>query len=324
MTNERFYYNAKGEKQVVPYDLTPIVKHTKTLDTSFQGEITRLKGYAELQNSGELWRNRTRIDVQSNRPIFPIMPLSDLHLGHRGVDYAALERRLAFAREYDVKIILLGDIIDGFIPGKLASGMVDQAPIRDQVRTATAMLREYQDLILCNVSTPHHDGWTYQLTGVDLHEFMAKDLDIPLIESGGSVSIAINEVPPYELAVFHKIKQYNSSLNLTNASKRVVQLHGEYDPDLVMSGHVHKSSVEVTKQRGKKRGLIVCGTLKGNDKYGQREGYIGGVDIDAFPVVFLRTDEKDFTVVESMKQAGEFIDGVNLLYSTYANIRPVN
>jgi hypothetical protein len=83
-----------------------------------------------------------------------------------------------------------------------------------------------------------------------------------------------------------------------------------------MSGHVHKSSVETTTQRGKKRGLVVCGTLKGGDKYGQREGYIGGVDIDAFPVVFLRTDEHDFTIVESMKQAGEFIDGMNLLYST--------
>jgi predicted MPP superfamily phosphohydrolase len=246
------------------------------------------------------------------------MPLSDLHLGHRGVDYAALERRLAFAREFDVKILLLGDLIDGFIPGKLASGMVDQAPIRDQVRAATQMLKEYQDLILCNVSTPHHDGWTYQLTGVDLHEVMARDLDIPLIESGGSVSIAINEVSPYEVAVFHKIKGRNSSINLTHGSKVVVKEHGEYNPDLVVSGHYHKSSVETTKVAGKKRGLIVCGTLKGHDKYGQREGYIGGVDIDAFPVVFLRTDEHDFTIVESMKQAGEFIDGMNLLYSTYA------
>jgi len=318
MAGERIIYLPKDRQHTVPFEPTPVQKHTKTLDTSFQGEIDRLKAYAELQNSGELWRNRARIDVQSNRPTFPIMPLSDLHLGHRGVDYDALERRLKFAREFDVKILLLGDLIDGFIPAKLASGMVDQAPIRDQVRAATQMLREYQDLILCNVSTPHHDGWTYQMTGVDLHEFMARDLDIPLIESGGSVSIAINEVEPYELAVFHKIKQYNSSLNLTNASKRVVQLHGEYDPDLVMSGHVHKSSVETTNQRGKKRGLVVCGTLKGGDKYGQREGYIGGVDIDAFPVVFLRTDEHDFTVVESMKQAGEFIDGLNLLYSAYA------
>lgn len=306
----------KGKEHRVPFEPTPLVKHTKTLDTSFQGEIDRLKAYAELQNSGELWRDRARIDVQSNRHLFPIMPLSDLHLGHRGVKYDLLQARLDFAREYDVKLLLLGDLIDGFVPAKFAGGMVDQAPMRDQVRAATAMLREYQDLILCNVSTPHHDGWTYELTGVDLHEFMARDLDIPLIESGGSLSISINEVDPYELAVFHKIGNFNSSFNLTNASKRVIDKHGSHNPDLVVSGHVHKASTEQTTIRGKKRGLIVCGTLKGDDKWGKRQGFVGGVDINKFPVVFLRTDKHDFTIVEEMDQAGEFIDGMNLLYST--------
>lgn len=312
----RTIYMPHGKEHVVPYAPTPIIKHTKTLEPTFESEIERMQQLAALHKETEIWQDRALIEVQSNRPLFPIMPLSDLHLGHIGVDYEALKRRLDFAQEYDVKILLLGDLIDGFVPGgKFASGMIDQAPIKMQMEAAMQMLQKYKDIILCSVSTPHHDGWTYSLTGIDLSEYMAKGLDIPLVESGGSLSIAINEVDPYELAVFHKIGNYNSSLNLTNASKRVIDKHGSYDPDIVLSGHVHKAATEQTTIRGKKRGLVVCGTLKGGDKWGKRQGYVGGVDVDKFPVIFLRTDRHDFTIIDDMAQAAEFLDAVNLLYA---------
>ena len=311
MKENRTIYLPHEQERVVAFTPTPVEKSVDRKPQSFAHSLEALQLHADLLKDSEIWQDRAEVSWNTDKPVQPILPLADLHLGHRGVAYEALLQRLEWAKEYDAKLILLGDLIDGFTPSTIPSGMTDQAPIQMQLNALKAFLTEYQDRILCNVSTPHHDGWTYSATGVDIHRLLAEDLNIPLIESGGELKIVINGIA-YDLSVFHKIGQYNSSLNLTNASKRVIDKHS--DADFVLSGHLHKSSTEVLNIRGKRRGLCVVGTLKSGDKWGKRQGFIGGVDIDRFPILLLRTDKKDFEIMDSPDSAGEFLDGVNLIY----------
>lgn len=315
MQKERTIFMPNGKDIVVPFTSTPVDKGDRREVRPFLSTLEALQSHADLLNNSEVWQSSAEVSWNTDRPLQPILPLADLHLGHRGVNYEALKARLEWAKEFDAKLILLGDLIDGFTPSTIPSGMIDQAPIQMQVNALKAFLSEYQDRILCNVSTPHHDGWVYQATGVDIQRVLTEDLNIPLIESGGELKIIVNGIP-YDLSVFHKIGQYNSSLNLTNASKRVIDKHT--DADFVLSGHVHKSSTEVLNIRGKRRGLVVVGTLKGGDKWGRRQGFVGGVDIDRFPIILLRTDRKDFEIIDSPETAGELLDGIQQMYRNIA------
>jgi hypothetical protein len=199
-----------------------------------------------------------------------------------------------------------------FMPGKVPSGAQNDVSVEMQLHTVREFFREYQDLILANISDPSHTGWLDQISGVDFYRWITEDLQIPLLETGGTLGIKVND-QHYNLSLWHQIAQYNSSLNPLNAHRRIAQMHSEDDPDLVISGHVHKGSSEVDKTiRNKKRLLIQCGTFKTQpgDKYG-RKGFVGGVT-QFHPLILLRADRHDFEMVEDLEGAKDTLDMIEL------------
>jgi hypothetical protein len=311
---ERVIYLPKGEvHHVPPLDRNKVTKPQRKKLPGFEQSVSDIQTIQQIERGLDLWRHKIGVDVAVNgAPYFPILPLSDFHIGSFSTDYDRLMEYLDFARQYNVKILLLGDVADMFMPGKIPSGAQNDVSVEMQLHTVREFFREYQDLILCNISDPSHTGWLDQLTGIDFYRWITEDLDIPLLETGGTMVMHVNE-QTYNLSLWHQIGQYNSSLNPLNAHRRIAQMHSADDPDLVISGHVHKGSSEVDKTiRGKKRLLVQCGTFKTEpgDKYG-RKGFVGGV-AQFHPLILLRSDKHDFEMIEDLDGARDQLDMIDL------------
>lgn len=312
MQPDRLLYLPHGKVHEVPkLDRVEVSKPPRPKLPNFRESIQDIQFIQEKERKLDLWRHKIGIDVAVNgAPYFPILPLSDFHIGSFSTNYDRLLKYLDFARKNHTRIVLLGDIGDMFMPGKVPEGAQNDVSVEMQTHTMREFFREYADLILANVSDPSHVDWLRQLTGLDMYRWLTEDLNIPLLETGGTLVLHVNE-QTYNLSCWHQIAQYNSSLNPLNAHRRIAQMHSEDDPDIVLSGHVHKGASEVDKTiRNKKRLLVQCGTFKTEpgDKYG-RKGFVGGVQ-QFHPLLMLRTDRHDMEMIEDLDSAGEVMDAL--------------
>ena len=258
-----------------------------------------------LTKEVDLWQKEITVTTTTKSPYFFLMPLSDLHIGGYGTDYEAMKKYLDFLEHSPVYTVLVGDLGDFFNPYRHAIGMEGNTTNQVQYATLREFFKKYKEKILAVVSDPSHNDWIYQTSGIDAYQWLVEDMGIPLLESGGILNLRVND-QRYRLAFFHKIAKYNSSLNPTHAGKRVLERHAE-DIDFVVSGHIHRGSFEITPViRGEKKGIIQLGTFKMSHKWADRLGYVGKADI-FFPTIFLRSDRKDFEIIQEPTNAQELI-----------------
>lgn len=318
--NERVIYTPKGEHKVPRPDSIQVEKPSTKQLPDFKQTLAQMQQIQEIERNLELWQKELEIQFTvGGQPWLPIMALGDFHLGSFDTDMNSLSRHLDFARDHNVRIMLLGDLADMFLPGKIPEGAQADTSINMQLHLLRQFFIEYQDLILACVSDPSHVDWTRQIAGIDTYRWLTNDLNIPLLETGGLLKMGVND-QQYNWSLWHKVGQYNSSLNPTHVHKRVVDRHSADELDFVVTGHTHKGATEINKTiRGKKRGLVQLGTFKtlgGQDKYA-RKGFVGGVN-QHFPLFLLRADQHDFEIIDNLNSADMILDGLDLYNQQYA------
>lgn len=270
----------------------------------FDQALDKMRQIQTIERGFNLWNKELDFNFQTDRPLMPVLALSDFHLGSFDTDYEAVRRYLDFVKQNEVKLLLLGDLGDMFLPSKVPEGMQGDASIEIQLYMLRTFFREYQKYILACVSDPSHVDWVRSVSGVDVYRWISEDLDIPLLESGGLLRLGVND-QTYNFSLWHQVSQYNSSLNPTHVHKRIVDRHTADELDFVITGHTHHGSSEINKTiRDRKRGLIQLGTFKtlgGMDKYARR-GFVGGVQ-QHFPTILLNSQKHDFEVIDSPEMA---------------------
>jgi UDP-2,3-diacylglucosamine pyrophosphatase LpxH len=299
------FLNADGSiHKVRPKEELTVNRPERKLPLTFDQTLDKMRQIQEIERGFNLWSKELRFDFQTDRPFLPVMALSDLHIGSFDTDYPAIQKHLQFIKDNEVKLLLLGDLGDMFLPGKVPEGMQADTSIEMQLSALRQFFREYQKHILACVSDPSHVDWVRQVSGVDVYRWISEDLDIPLLESGGTLRTGVND-QEYTWSLWHQVSQYNSSLNPTHVHKRIVDRHSEDELDFVVTGHHHKGATEVNKTiRNRKRGLVQLGTFKTNggmDKYA-RKGFVGGVQ-QHFPTFLLNSQSHDFEVIDSPEMA---------------------
>ena len=290
--------------------MAEVIKPTPKKGKDFSQHLQDIKEASAKKES--LWRERVEISVDTKGfPYFLLHPLSDLHLGHVGVDLDALASHLDFIDNTPVHTIWVGDLGDFFLPKAIPSGMLgDVATPSEQLEALTQLMQSYADKTLAVVNDPSHPGWVNKTTGLDVYELATRGLDIPLLNTGGIIELNINGII-YKLAVFHKIHSYNSSLNRLNAHHRIRELHT--DVDVVIAGHRHIGAMEKSVHREGKPTFLQMGTFKINDQYGVREGMIPRPQV-FFPTLFFDARRKNVEMIEDLSTAQEMIKALSLAY----------
>ena len=151
---------------------------------------------------------------------------------------------------------------------------------------------------------PSHVNWVYQATGIDPYTTICEELGIRLVNQGGLVRADFGEVA-YDIIPFHNISKFKSSFNLTHAHKRALELHR--DGDVVIAGHIHKSSFEKAVRNWHEVALVQCGTTKTSDSWGARQGLLGRPD-SGYPILLLNTKRKKIEIVSDVESAAKFLE----------------
>lgn len=259
-----------------------------------------------LQKEGApQWKEKISVHIDTDLPYFAFTPLSDIHLGHAGVDLEALSEYLAFIRTGMTKTFFAGDIVDNFSPVAIPEGMLGDPMVPQvQLEMMTRLFREYEPHTLGVVNTPSHDGWTRKKTGIDLLALAVKGTEIPLLKNGGVLDLSVNG-QRYKIVIFHKIDKYNSSLNRLNAHHRVRELHTE--ADVVLSAHRHIGAMEKSVHREGKPYFVQLGTTKIDDSYGEVEGMFPRPQV-FFPTLFFDTRKHNVEAIEDLEMARNFCE----------------
>jgi len=312
MSHERLVIDGEGTERDVPSSFhTVISKPTHTLGiTTFSQYVDHAREAANQHIEQSLWKDEVRIDIKTPHEWFGIQPWGDFHIGSAGCDYDKLEELLAGAMQHDnLATITLGNLGDFFTPmGGPKDGIQGEVMnTQTQLYAVKKFLTEYQDKILASVNEPDHADWIYRASGLDIYEFLGKELNIPLVTAGGSVKINFGDIS-YDIMPFHQIAKFKSAFNLTHGHKRALELHR--DADVVLAGHTHKPDYEWAYRNGHEISLIQIGTLETKETgsmYGKKEGFLGPVQ-SIYPILLLNTQEKSMQIVTDLHHAKPFLE----------------
>ena len=272
---------------------------------SFAQHLSRIEAIRDLRKETALWKDEVEIKIDTGRmPYFFMRPLADMHLGGMGVDMEAVRSNLQDLRALPITTTLQGDLGNFFAPMKHPEGMMgDAVTPDDQLSMIRRFFEEYQDKILATVQDPSHTDWIRQLAGIEPQRYITENLQIPALKNGGVMHLNVNGIE-YNGLLFHQIGQYKSSLNITNAGKRMLDMAG--DADFVVSGHTHIGAMEKLVKRDKKPVIIQLGTFKTEDDFGTRLGLSPNPQV-FFPTIVFGSKRKSIEVIEDREVAGDFI-----------------
>jgi hypothetical protein len=309
--NRELIIDGKGKTEQVPMPPETVISkppHVFGL-TTFSEYINEAAKMAEFRIKESLWKDEVKIDIQTPYEWFAIQPWGDFHIGSHGCDYERLRELLAGPLQYDnLKTILIGDMGDFFTPkGSPVDGLMgDVLTPQTQIIALKKFLTEYQDSILATTNDPSHTDWVYQSSGIDVYEFIARELNVPLVSQGGKVLIDFGGVS-YDIMPFHNIAKFKSAFNLTHGHKQALRLHR--DCDAVLSGHIHKPDYEWAFHNGHEVSLVQSGTLETKETanmYGRKQGFLGSVE-SVYPIILFNTREKRMQIVTSLENAEPYL-----------------
>ena len=166
--------------------------------------------------------------------------------------------------------------------------------------------KTYEGKILTITQDNSHPGWITQTTGLEPKRILTEGLDIPLLKNGGVINLYVNDVH-YRGLLFHEIGQYKSSLNITNAHKRMLDMR--LDADFVIAGHTHIGDMEKPVKREGKPYLVQLGTFKTEDDYGDLRGLSPKPQV-FFPTLFFNGKRKNIEAIEDREDANEIIEAL--------------
>lgn len=286
---------------VVPPDIDPI-RRLKILEQihTLQHEYAR----------GTQNKSLVRVEISRSAPERPlsIVPLSDLHLGHRAVDLPRIKELLKeIISNPDMYVILTGDEIEGYSPKHFNTSLGETSlNLRAQIDffkllVLAPLLMKHKILTMVGTYWAHvewhADDTTLNmqeiLTAVDMQDVLgfmqqkqrttgdiyrevaAIQQYVPIIENGGILEIKTPDREPVALQILHNPKGRNKVDPLHGVRENAMQaLRAGNPPDAVVAGHFHYvgTGVEIVDQNTRFT-LVQAGTVKGTEASGVKDLY---------------------------------------------------
>lgn len=176
----------------------------------------------------------------------------------------------------------------------------------DQMSLVRKFFEGYREKIMATTQDPSHTDWMQQVSGVEPQRWLTEGLGIPCLKSGGRFNLNVNGIE-YRGLLFHEIGKYKSSLNVTNAGKRMLDMMD--DVDFVVSGHSHIGAFEKLVKRDNKPVIIQMGTFKLDDDFGTRKGLSPKPQV-FFPTLLFDSHKKNIEVIEDRAAAKAIVNSL--------------
>lgn len=260
-----------------------------------QGEELWQRALRRQEKQDQLidWRNQRRVIFDKGRTVIVFM--ADLHLGNSGTDYRAIDHDIAVINEIYSEnqggVILVGDMLDNFIVGRLRDLRLNVSPFLaieewGLVDYALERLSPY----LLGAVAGNHDNWSWSLVGVDILRERHRQLTPGILYD------------PLELAFWLQVGSYegrvicrhdwrgHSYINPTHGME-----HGQHtlgrDSDIRVGAHTHRGGLarEFANGHDIPGHALICGTYKKVDEYAIMKGYPPPLKTSAVAVVLDET-----------------------------------
>jgi len=243
-------------------------------------------------------------DISTNW--FPVIGLSDLHIGHKNTDYDYINKLFDFVADHKrAHCFINGDLIENWVRASPNAGGWDETlPPKYQRKLARHKLGKIKDKILFLIEGNHE--WRSAKQGEQpMLEAIAEDMNIPYLGHGGRINLNINGIK-YKMHARHKFR-YESSFNPCHACGRLnEQLDSE--ADLVAIGHKHTPNVENRFKAGKWRLYIRYGAALPSTNYEQYAGYAQTPLVA--PTAMLSGEQKAMEGFKRLETVEQFLDRV--------------
>lgn len=160
---------------------------------------------------------------------------SDVHWGADTFNKTKFLRYVEWAkRTPNVKIILLGDLMENAIPTHIPEASFEQAlQPGTQLRQLADILKPLKDKILCAV-TGNHELRTYYKAGLDPTEILCMKLGIDYRGVGGYLTIPAGK-QTYNFVIHHGASASVTNMEIDLKRMRIIYPEGE----IYLAGHNH-------------------------------------------------------------------------------------
>ena len=247
---------------------------------------------------------KASIRLNEDKPI-GVAYWGDWHLGAAGVNYQAFDEDARKIRDTEgLYFIGAGDYKDNYITGTHPGAQFEQI-IQPGMQDLTVKHYMAQVAEKClALIRGCHDDWNKKATDTDFIENLCYVTNSVNLWHGGELSIKIGG-ESYFWRCRHKYK-YQSSLNLENAMRRIMEIQGPCD--VAAEAHLHNGYVMKRHMMGEYRVMLRSGTYKIWDEYGQKlAGYKGKPSV---PVVIMFPDRHTMLEELFLDDAIEILKGL--------------
>lgn len=229
---------------------------------------------------------KATFSIDDDKPV-AIAHWGDWHEGALGVNYDRLEADTEIIANTDgLYWIGMGDYKDNYLTGGhpgaqyeqiIQPGMQDLLVKRRMERTADNCIALVRGC---------HDDWDKKTGDKDFLTSMCEVTNAINLWHGGDLYIKFGQCD-YHWKVRHKYK-YESTLNLENAMRRIMEMQGPCD--VAASAHLHNPYFMERHLMGEFRIMLRSGSYKIWDEFGQKlAGYKGKAGV---PVIIIFPDSK--------------------------------
>jgi len=208
-----------------------------------------------------------------------IVFLGDVHHGSIYSDSAAFDVTLEkIKKDKDIKIILMGDLIENASANSVGSGVYEQTmnPSK-QVKDIVAKLKPFEKQILYS-HRGNHEERSFRFDGFDIGETMADSLGVPYIRNMCICDVEVGKIS-YRIYTWHG----HGSSQMTAGRVKILQRQAEtVEADVYAMGHVHELFDTTLPKREVVKGgfedifrhyILTGAYLKWDESYAEQNGY---------------------------------------------------
>lgn len=264
-------------------------QYTEEDVTHFINSMISLQDARQKINTKQV---KATIRINDDKPI-GVAYWGDWHIGAAGADYKMFYEDLEKIKQTEgLYFIGAGDYKDNYVSGTHPGGNFEQIIQPGMQDLAVKHYMEQVSEKCLALIRGCHDDWDKKQTDKDFLESLCEITDSVNLWHGGELTIKLGN-QEYFWRCRHRYK-YQSSLNLENAMRRIMEIQGPCD--VAAEAHLHNGYVMKRHMMGEYRVMLRSGTYKVWDEYGQKlAGYKGK---PAVPVIIMFPDRH--TLVEEL------------------------
>jgi hypothetical protein len=306
--------DSRGRVETVPYPTinSPIdvqIKRPK-ITTYEQGLEWNIEAQKHTEDAVSFTQEYAKVHVEPHGNKIYAVNLSDLHWGHKDVDYALVDHLLSTVEKTPDTYAIFGwNILDAAIPAQFPDGVMwSSQTAQEQVYTFRDKLQKLhrQNKILGAIGDAScHEGWMRRKTGWMIYRELFEGIDVPLMLNGSYLDIEVGK-QNYRMGLFHAIK-YWSQFNKTHGGDRAMDRI--VDAEIVFSSHLHQAAVGQTNRYNppftKETAVVSSGTCKVHDRW--YRGIAGKDGETAGQGIILWKDRHAFQVIYNVDTGKELM-----------------